>query len=318
MQRPDEVTISVCRWLISGGEPGTYSGPDPGVSHELSALLSREIGRKELILSTTAEWVRMEEILSPVLDMIYADGSEVWAAKGFDLAGSIYPFPGARPMCDVDLFVENRNRDRILNKFYRAGWSKVSPGDGIFSAGIVSEMKLIRYGVLVELHTHMFYFPAVFPGNLPSDLFENGRPLRPGLIGFSWHNALLAVLVHMLTNEFLRPVWWVDVCLLCKKVSESGSWKPFVWNAFGTELGNPIAQILKMAVSDLNVPVPERVTEILTGARRGRDGIIDALKSGRKIPSLLNLKYLTGWKKISWSYALLWLVLSRQHPIRRQ
>ncbi len=47
------------------------------------------------------------------------------------------------------------------------------------------------------------------------------------------------VLLHMITNTLIRPVWWADVCLLAGKVSEEGLWDRFVVNAFGPVSGVP-------------------------------------------------------------------------------
>ena len=318
IEQPDAITEAACRWLLSGGLPGTYAGPDPGIAHDLQPLLAKEMERRDLNLSAAAAWFRQEQIVRPVLERISGEGMRLWAVKGFDLARSVYPFPGGRPMCDADLFVEDKNRQKILNIFARSGWSRGSPGDGIFNAGIVSEMKMYKHGIMAELHTHIFYFPATFPGRLPSDLFENGRLLEPGLMGFAWHNALLMVLLHTLTNIRIRPVWWVDICLLCMKVSEAESWNKFTRNAFETKLGNSIAYLLGTASVRLGAPVPEGVLKVLNIGNSGKEDIIEKLKVGRKVPTLLNLKHLTGWKKISWLYALFWLVLTGQHPLRRK
>lgn len=315
--QPDAITEAACRWLLSGGVPGAYTGPDPGPAHGLSPLLAKEMGRKNISLLAAAAWFRQEQTIRPVLERISRENTEVWAVKGFDLARSVYPFPGSRPMADADLFVEKKYRHRILSTFEQSGWSKGSPGDGVFNAGIVSEMKMYRHVAMVELHTHIFYFPATFPGKLPADLFENGRPLEPGLKGFAWHNALLLVLIHMLTNCEMRPVWWVDTCLLCRKVSEAGTWNRFAWNASETNLGSSLASLLVTAVNALEAPVPTRVIEVLNRDDSGRENIVEKLKTGQKKPTLLNIKHLKGWKKISWAYALLWLVLTGQHPLRR-
>lgn len=314
---PDAITKAACRWLLSGGVPGAYAGPDPGKSHGLSPLLAKETEQKGISLFSTAEWYRKEQIVRPVLESISKEGISLWAVKGFDLARSVYPFPGGRPMCDADLFLKIEDRCRILKVFNQCGWSRGSPGDGIFAAGIVSEMKMYRYGTMAELHTHIFYFPATFPGKLPADLFENGRLLEPGLMGFAWHNALLMVLIHMLTNSSIRPVWWVDICLLSRKVSEAGSWDKFALNAYETKLDGAIASALDVAADELGAQVPEKVVSVLSKDLSGRDDILEKLRIGRKVPTLLNLKHLTGWKKISWFYALLWLVLSGQQPLRR-
>ncbi|MCK5785714.1 MAG: nucleotidyltransferase family protein [Candidatus Sabulitectum sp.] len=318
VEQPDAVTKDTCLWLLAGAEEGGYSGADPGETHGLSPLLSRETGRTEISLSCAAMWFRQEQIIRTVLERIAAEGISVWAVKGFDLAGSVYPFPGGRPMCDADLFIREEDRQKIMGIFQRAGWSKGSPGDGVFTSGIVSEMKMFKQGVMAELHTHIFYFPATFPGKLPTDLFENGRLLEPGLMGFAWHNALLLVIIHLLTNVSIRPVWWVDVCLLCRKVSESGTWNEFAHNASGTQLGHAISGILETASSDLKAPVPEETVEALFNCNSEREVILDQLKQGKKIPTLMNLKHLRGWKKVSWACALSWLILTGKQPLKKE
>jgi len=315
--QPDVITKAACGWLLSGAVPGAYRGPDPGLTHDLSPLLSREMNRRDLELSAAAQWFRREQILRPVLERISEEGLAVWAMKGFDLAGSVYPFPGGRTMCDADLFIEKRSQRRILKVFDRSGWTRGSPGDGVFTAGIVSEMKMYRLGAMAELHTHIFYFPATFPGKLPYDLFENGRSLEPSLMGFAWHNALLMVLLHMITNSVVRPVWWLDVSLLCGKVTESGTWIEFARNAHLSRLGGAIAYLLSIASGALGAPVPDKVTDVLKRSSGSREDIATRLRIGKKLPTLLNLKHLTGWKRISWFYALIWLVLTGQHPLRR-
>jgi hypothetical protein len=57
--------------------------------------------------------------------------------------------------------------------------------------------------------------------------------------------------------------------------------------------------------------------KVLRMSNSGREDIIEKLKSGSKVPTLLNLRYMTGWRKVSWLYALFWLVLTGQHPLRR-
>ncbi|MFO8184186.1 MAG: nucleotidyltransferase family protein [Candidatus Aegiribacteria sp.] len=314
---PDAVTAAACEWLLRGGNRGGYSGPDPGPGHDLTPLLARETGREKKVLMFEAMWVRMEEVARPVLKAVGRRSGSVWAFKGYDLAQSIYPFPGARPMGDLDLFVPKAEAAEVIDVFTGCGWSAGTPGRGIFSAGIVSEMKMQRLGVLAELHSHIFYFPATFPGRLPRDLFLGGRELRPGLMAFSWHNSLLMVILHMLTNSGLRPVWWVDVCLLCRKVGESSSWRDFARNGRDTLLGKAVSSVLRTASVRLGAPVPEAVMASLENSRSCGDAVLPGLRAGNRIPTLMNLKYLRGWRKVSWFYALLWMVLLRRRPISR-
>ncbi len=315
--KPDAITKAACKWLLSGAVQGSYSGPDPGKSHGLTSLLSEETGRPKVTLAGAAMWLRLEQTLKPVLQKLEAEGMTVWAVKGFDLARTVYPFPGGRPMCDADLFIEETNCRQIIRIFSESHWYKEGPGDGIFSSGIVSEMKMIKLGVMVELHTHIFYFPATFPGKLPADFYQGGRALEPGLMGFAWHNALLLVIIHLLTNKAVRAVWWTDICLLCLKVTEAETWEQFTVNALGTCLGAAVASVLCVARDELSAPVPETAILPLKHCCEGREAILSKLRKGNKLPTLLNLRYLTGWKRISWLAALFQLVVTGGRPVTR-
>ena len=302
---------------MNGCIPNGYDGPDPGSTHDLSPLLSRETGSRELYLKSVASWFRQEQIINPTLEKLEAEGSRIWAFKGFDLARSVYPFPGGRQMCDADFMVEESHLQHVISIFRAEGWEIRTPGIGVFNSGIVSELKMHRMGSGAEIHTHIFYFPGTFPGRLPPDLYNEGRLLEPGLMGFAWHNALLLCLIHMLTHTDLRPAWWVDICLLCAKVTEADSWKRFAGNAWGTCLGRPLASLLSTATTSLGAPVRPEVISMLESDRRGRDGIIEKLKTQSKVPTLLNLLHMTGWKRVSWFFPILWLALTGQHPLRR-
>lgn len=314
----DLVTKETCKWLSKGARSGQYTGPKPELNHGLIPLLSRELALTEVNLQSTAMWFKQEQILRKVLIKIDKAGIVVWAVKGYDLSRSVYPFPGGRPMCDADLFIQEKDRQKALSVFLDDGWTRVSPGDGVFTSGIVSEMKMLKQGLMAELHTHIFYFPATFPGKLPYDLFTDGRLLEPGLMGFAWHNALLLVIIHLLTNTSIRAVWWIDIYLLCNKITESDGWEKFLVNAKSTNLCNSIALPLATSMNDLGALVPKWVIKTLREQSSGRDKILTELKKGKKIPTLLNIKHLTGWKKLSWSFALFWLILSGKNPLKKE
>ncbi|MBN2608876.1 MAG: nucleotidyltransferase family protein [Candidatus Fermentibacteraceae bacterium] len=309
---PDTVTAAACEWLQAGGKEGGYSGPDPGDDHDLAPLLSRETGRRGMALLSESIWIRREEAVMPVLRRLGAAGITVWAFKGFDLARSLYPFTGARSMSDIDLFLRTGERGPVLEAFRDHGWTVATPGRGIFASGIVSEVKLRKLDTMAELHSHIFYFPATFPGSLPHDLFRGGRRLAPGLLAFSWHNSLLMVALHALINSWMRPVWWVDLSLLCSKVTETGTWREFTLNATRTRLGPSIHSLLAAVSSNLCAEVPGKVLDMLESQGSDGEAILEGLRKGKKVPTLMSLRYLNGWRRSSWFYALIWMIISRR------
>ncbi len=271
-----------------------------------------------MALLSESIWIRREEVILPVLRRLGAAGISVWAFKGFDLARSLYPFTGARSMSDIDLFLRTGTRGPILEGFRDEGWTMATPGRGVFASGIVSEVKLRKLDTMVELHSHIFYFPATFPGSLPHDLFCGDRQLAPGLRAFSWHDSLLLVVLHALINSWMRPVWWVDLSLLCTKVTETGTWREFTLNATRTRLGPSICSLLTTVSSSLSARVPGKVLDMLESQGNEGGAILEGLRKGKKIPTLMNLRYLRGWRRPSWFYTLIWMIISRRRPLVRE
>lgn len=310
----DEVTVAACRWLLAGSPPGGYSGPDPGGGHGLSPLLAGETGKRGAAIRSEMAWLRRREAMSSALCRLAEQGTGVWAYKGFDLAGTLYPFPGARPMSDVDLFTSKRDLPGVLEVFRADGWSAASPGRGLLSAGIVSEIKLIKHGMIVELHTHIFYFPALFPGRFPPGVMARGRILGPGLQGFPWDFELLVVVLHMLSNSSVRPVWWTDTVLLCMEIGRSRLWREFARSAWMSRFARPVSEVLAVA-AEAGAPVPASVLRLLEKAHEAPSGILEALRLGRGRPTVMSLRCMTGWRRISWFYSLMWMLVSGRSPL---
>jgi len=305
----DGVTAAACSWLLAGSPSGGYSGPVPEKGHGLAPLLAGETGDTDTAMRSEAAWLRRRESLRSVLARLGERGTELWAFKGFDLAGTLYPFPGARPMSDVDLFVRKRDLPVILEAFRMDGWSAASPGSGLLSAGIVSEIKLMKERMIVELHTHIFYFPALFPGRFPPGILLRGRELEPGVRGFPWDFELLLVVLHMLSNPTVRPVWWTDIILLCMEMNRSGLWREFARGAWMSGFARPVSAVL-VAAGEEGARVPDTVLRMLAGSPEAPPGILEALRTGSRRPTVMTLRYMTGWRRISWLYSLLWMLVS--------
>jgi len=304
---PDSTTVNACRWLSAPGEKAAVPAPD----HDLFPMLSagNSCGSDRLVYS--AEHFRKQQVITPVADLIAQRSIPVWVFKGFDLAESLYPFPGARSMNDVDIYIRTTDRQQVVSCFRADDWQLLSPGYGTFTSNIVSELKAFKNGVLVEVHTHIFYFPATFPGRLPCDLFSSWRELSGGFRGFDWHNALLLVLLHMALNPVLRPVWWVDVFLLARKVDRFGMWNKFAVNAAGTELGRTLAFLLSASADYLDAPVPGSVIEFLKLCS-SRDYILNGLLGKSPIPSITNLLCCRDWRALSMLLPILLPLVKRR------
>ncbi|MBD3370255.1 hypothetical protein GF402_07835 [Candidatus Fermentibacteria bacterium] len=311
---PDQVTAAACRWLLDGAAEGRYRGPRPPLDHELAPLLSTETGRPRLGLSSAAAWTRIHQTMAPALRRLDRAGVHVWAIKGYDLALSVYPRPGSRPMRDADLMVRTEDLPVVRNVLKTLGWSEASPGDGLLYSGIVAECKYQKGSVLVETHTHPFYYPALYPGRLPPDLLEDGRSLGPGLRGLNWRYAMLIVAVHALTSPPLRAVWWTDLALLSATVDESVGWAGFSFWACNSGLGPGVGRLLQTLRRRTGAPVPRRVIDVLLAAP-DRSVVLSSIRKGGGRPTLRNVLALRGWRKLSFAVCTIFRVFGSRPPL---
>jgi hypothetical protein len=243
-------------------------------------------------------------------------GLEVWAIKGYDLAISLYPSPRSRPMRDADLLVRADQLSAVRSVLKAGGWAEWSPGEGLLSSGIVAECKFRKGSVLLETHTHPFFYPALFPGRLPPDLLRDGRLLEPGLRGLRWPDAMLVVAVHALTNRYFRPVWWTDLALLCRVVGNCGGWPRFSFWASRSGLGPSVARMLEALAQRTAAPLPGGVVKTLSRAP-DRSGVLSSLRRGGGRPTARNLLALRGWRRLAFAVCTLFRALGSRPPMTR-
>jgi len=236
------------------------------------------------------------------------------AVKGWDLAQSLYPFLGARPMGDVDLMVRPSQLRGAELVFSSLGWRAICPGRPLLTSGTVSELKLVSpEGILVELHTHPFYFPALFPGRLPDSLYAPRRRLEPGLGALSWPATLMMLLVHALTERENIPHQWVDIAAACGKLSGGGGWPELCLWLCRSGLG-PAAGDMLATVAEAGAPVPEAALLSLS-ACPDRSRILAPLRYRRGAPTLL-AALLGGWRGVSLGAAQLYRIVFGKGPLR--
>jgi len=315
----DPVTAAACGWAGLGFPEGGYRGPAPAADHPLRPLLGSESGPGEgrrRALALAAGWLRRNRALEEPCLLMQRAGLRPVAVKGWDLSQSVYPFLGARPMGDVDLMLRPSQLRRAELAFTSLGWNVLCPGRPLLTSGTVSELKLVSpEGILVELHTHPFYFPALFPGRLPDSLYVPCRRLEPGLWAPSWPATLMMLLLHALTESETIPRQWVDIAAVCGKLSGRGGWPGLCLWLCRSGLG-PAAGDMLAAAAEVGAPVPKGVPRSLS-ACPDRSGILAALRYRRGAPTLL-AALRGGWRGLGLGAAQLYRIVFGEGPLRRR
>jgi len=241
------------------------------------------------------------ETLRPSLDDILREGARVWAWKGLDYALSLYPSPWTRPMHDIDLIVELKYLDRVLSVLNRAGWRTRSAEAFAFRSGRVSELRLFRSGALLEIHTHPFYYPSLFPGRLPVDLFDSGSELLPGLLRFPVEHAFLLALLHHCQEGSSRQIGWVDEALLAAAAARRSAWPRLGVALAATRLGTEISAILGVIAGMPGTGVPPGTAAALAAGGRGPDRLLSFYRTGSGLPTLACLLSMRGGRSVSYA-----------------
>lgn len=278
----------------------------------LAGVLSRiESGRaapavpeRPRMSPVTARLVAVEGALEPVLESLAGQGVGVWAWKGIDYARSLYPDPSMRSMSDADLFVRPRDMRSTAGAFLRSGWTMMNPGAPLLTSMVVGAVTLRRGSLDADLHCHPLYFPWALPGRLPPDLFESPRRCGRLLLGFRWAHATLLHLLHMSSHRRRRPEWWLDLALLCGRMTPSDWLSLSYWGA-ASGLGGSLAVILEDCMASTGRGAPGRALEAL---RRGpsREGMAALAARGRGLPTVSAALAGTGWRRTSFCAAMIY------------
>ncbi len=224
--------------------------------------------------------------------------------KGADFAVSLYPRPSMRPMSDIDLLIPLEYSGMASSLLVSAGFRRYSPGRGLFTSGIVGETKFSRGGVLLELHTHPLYHPAVLPGRIPGvSQLKPGR-YPGGYPAPHWPETMLYTLLHHSGSSGLSTWQLKDVGLLCGKMDSCG-WERFAYLAARSGWGGRIAAVLRAHGEG----VPEAVFAVLEHAGYKRDkgngaGTVRAFLAAR------------GWRRIAFGAGVFYRAVTGRKPGR--
>jgi hypothetical protein len=255
-------------------------------------------------LRGTAVFAARGEILRIAADRLVSFDVPFLLWKGADFAVSLYPSPSMRPMSDIDLLIPLEYAGMASSLLFSAGFRRYSPGSGLFTSGIVGETKFSRGGILLELHTHPLYHPAVLPGRIPgvSELKPGRYP--GGYPAPHWPETMLYTLLHHSGSPGLSRWQLNDVRLLCGRMDPSG-WERFAFLAARSGWGSRMAAVLR----SYGEGVPEAVLDVLGNERYKRD-------NGKGTGTLQAFLAVRGWRKIAFGAGIFHRAVTGRKPGR--
>jgi hypothetical protein len=179
-------TIKDWNQLVTHAE---QQGMGPLLYHHLSCVESPIPNTVRRTLKTLfsrhrqANIIRLESLVQ-VLSLFEKAGIETLVLKGAALSSLIYPDPGLRPMCDVDLLLQKTEIDSAAMLLQENGFTLTAPTPPrhFEMSHHLNPLVAIRNGLKVsfELH-HRLFSPPVFHKNLTFS------ELAPSAVVFTIH-----------------------------------------------------------------------------------------------------------------------------------
>ncbi len=150
----------------------------------------------------------------------------VW--KGAALVEEVYPSPGARDMCDVDLVVLEEEFARVKQILEGLGFSSPAPCPYLFFAP----------GLLLDIHTDIVNSSGSIKARSYAvrmeieELWQRGISWREGYASIrllSPCDSVLTLSAHLQRHSFSRLIWFVDIAQLMSHYGRKGLWSEREW-----------------------------------------------------------------------------------------
>ena len=251
---------------------------DRPIWHELPEEL-----RRALTHSTRRSIARelfMEVEIVKDLDALAAAGIETLLLKGTALAYTLYPTPGLRPRCDVDLLLRDKaTADKawgiLAKRGYRRDKDAVVDGDFVSHQYSCARHVVPQAGIVLDVHwklsnsnffANKFNFDALYAERMPIPA------LGPNAYALSLPVALLHALFHRLNHvgngDGERLIWFYDIDLICRNLSPD-QWRGFSQLVAELELGPICLDGLNGATALYGTSIPEPVRARITPRQPG-------------------------------------------------
>ncbi|MCO6452367.1 MAG: nucleotidyltransferase family protein [Caldilineales bacterium] len=246
--------------LIYDVSRGLFVVP-PAVERSLQAAYVRNAARSTLIFATLEEFLRR----------CRTAGANIVLLKGAALAATIYGNAALRPMMDIDLMVDQKTVNAVVQQLAEMGFyaSHDEPRPGSHLA-FESQMRFQRDDstrTLIEVHWGLFdspYYQAL------DDMAWWRQSTREALVGNSSilvlgpEAQILHLCAHMsLHHHALVWLWLHDIAELIFHYENEIDWTELFTQARGMNLLMPLQQVLPQVIANWQPPVPVELVEEL-------------------------------------------------------
>ena len=217
--------------------------------------------------------------LDRILDALAEAGVPVIVLKGADLAVSLYPDIGLRPMCDLDLLVTEQQLEKAVRSVQSLGYGQVIPelAPG-FNRAIGHHVYLQgsrQPGVAVELHWNLIAGDADYRSPplewfwQQTKAFTLNSEHRPGpneALKLTPTAHLLYLTAHLMLQHGgaqARLLWLYDLHLLLLRDENRIRWDEFLKRSRQFHWAPAARAALAAVHAELNTPLPPGLLQAL-------------------------------------------------------
>lgn len=189
---------------------------DQAMSHKILALAySRRLTPPEWAETARARLaknIRRQAVVQGVLEDLAREvrNLNIGLLKGAALWGDLYR-PGEREASDVDLFIDPRNRDRLLAGLAKLGFDRIYVERDSRSAHKTLCLNRGHDDLAFEIHTQLFWREPI------GFAWRWRNALRPGFLRLTPEDQLVHLCSHWINQHTMISLhWYFDIALFCE------------------------------------------------------------------------------------------------------
>lgn len=163
---------------------------------------------KDLYKRAFFKWARYQALLEGLEPHLERAGLQLVLLKGSALARSVYPWPGLRPLSDLDILIRDEQRPELAALLCSQGWKASSDGLIFFDS----------QGRQIDLHGPDLGRAERFCGLDEGAVWTGCQPLEHSRVYrvLSPANGLAHLAVHALKHSYNRLIWLIDIALVTR------------------------------------------------------------------------------------------------------
>jgi hypothetical protein len=165
--------------------------------------------------------LQQKSVHARLTDIFSKNGMPFWGLKGQGIAGTLYPFAGARQSKDIDILVRPSDADAALDIMQKGGFKAATTRTADisnvrhFRSGLAKDAMFYdgQFGQQIEMHRRLLYVePSGFSALVRGETAAGEFITVDGVAGMFY------IIMHGAMDYWSRLKWLIDLSFICRRI----------------------------------------------------------------------------------------------------